>query len=508
MIRLPWGDRAAVPGAYTLVPRALAMGPEWLELAALARLAAEALPRSATERRDRRLRDRLSQLADRIIAAYAEATIADPTGAVAGPVVADRRGGFAATLERTGEWILKRTYPSFERFAPTAGPLPREAYRALMRCASERDLCDPDAEDAVKVIREGYLVPMMLLARSGRDYKMSPKLDRNELVRLCLPLAQRHVPPRVIYEQLSGPVYGLVADQIHLLLVFLVIQGEIDLVKEGRSYRELFETFPHPDAYDEVVPARALKLEQLGELDRIASGLRLPRPRQWSVMAQRRAAAELREEARRRLAPLETLRARLDSEEQGRELAHELGGVIAPLVRLREGAGELEALERFLVEIGSAGRFVERLLALEGLPARIERQLAELGRLRHLLAHPALAGDEDFSARTVALDPPPSLSDGELMDRWLERACSLYQGYRQGYGQRHERFWQEQHARPAWRRAAPVVSASRHVGARPSAPGPRKGRAAPLPPARGPGLPAPLRVRVRRTDGPGGGSAR
>ncbi len=54
-----------------------------------------------------------------------------------------------------------------------------------MRCASERDLCDPDAEDAVKVIREGYLVPMMLLVRSGRDYKMSPKLDRNELVRLC-----------------------------------------------------------------------------------------------------------------------------------------------------------------------------------------------------------------------------------------------------------------------------------------------------------------------------------
>ena len=49
-----------------------------------------------------------------------------------------------------------------------------------MRCASERDLCDPDAEDAVKVIREGYRVPMMLLARSGRDYKMSTETSSSD----------------------------------------------------------------------------------------------------------------------------------------------------------------------------------------------------------------------------------------------------------------------------------------------------------------------------------------
>ena len=36
-------------------------------------------------------------------------------------------------LESLGQWLFRRLLPSFERFAPAHGPLPKEAYRRLIR---------------------------------------------------------------------------------------------------------------------------------------------------------------------------------------------------------------------------------------------------------------------------------------------------------------------------------------------------------------------------------------
>ncbi len=75
---------------------------------------------------------------------------------------------------------------------------------------------------------------------------MSPKLDNHELVRLLAPILQHHPSPARVYEHLSAPVYGLTPDQIQLLLLVLLIQGEVDIVKGERSYRETYDTMISP----------------------------------------------------------------------------------------------------------------------------------------------------------------------------------------------------------------------------------------------------------------------
>src|SRR5436305_14174720 len=177
-----------------------------------------------------------------------------------------RPGSHVAWLNSYGEWLLRLTYPMFERFAPGSGPLPKEAYRQFMKFVSEHDLGAQDAPDFVKLIREAYLVPMGLMQRKGSEYVMSPKLDNNELVRLLSPILDHHPSPTRVYEHLSAPVYGLVPDQIQLLLLVLLVQGELDIVKGERSYRETYETMLSPLQYDRVLPGRALNVNQLRNL--------------------------------------------------------------------------------------------------------------------------------------------------------------------------------------------------------------------------------------------------
>ena len=105
-----------------------------------------------------------------------------------------------------------------------------------MKYASESDLGAEDAPEAVKLIREAYLVPMGLMQRRGPEYLMSLKLDGHELVRFLAPVLEHHPTPERVYQHLCAPVYGLVPDQIHVLLLILLIQGEIDIVK-GRLIR-------------------------------------------------------------------------------------------------------------------------------------------------------------------------------------------------------------------------------------------------------------------------------
>src|SRR5439155_8804363 len=116
------------------------------------------------------------------------------------------------------------------------------------------------APDFLKCIREAYLVPMGLMQRKRSEYVMSPMLDNNDLVRLLSPILEHHPSPARVYEHLSAPVYGLVPDQIQLLLLVLLIQGEIDIVKGDHSYRDTYETMISPLQYDRILPGRALSV--------------------------------------------------------------------------------------------------------------------------------------------------------------------------------------------------------------------------------------------------------
>ena len=243
-------------------------------------------------------------------------------------------------------WILRRRYPSFERFAPTHGPLPKETYRQLMHAALHGGLEAGGGEEFLGIVREGYLVPMGLMRRRGQEYETSTRLDANELVRLLQPLIEHQPAPRTVYEHLAQPVYGLVPDQIHLLLIFLLIQGELDIVKVRRSYRDQFETLPLPLQYDRIVPASALGVDELRELERLCDGLRLRIPTQWTVLAQRRMARRLRETATERRRDLSSFLARLREHQGAEALTDQVSRLLGQWQILERDADELRALQQ------------------------------------------------------------------------------------------------------------------------------------------------------------------
>ncbi|MFQ5654699.1 MAG: DUF6079 family protein, partial [Planctomycetota bacterium] len=464
-LRLPWGNAAAAPGVYTIAPAPIERGEEQIELAALARARERPWSGDVARRLAARFEERLAIFRTQLRNALLDATVRNPAGEPETPPHIDRSLPFHGWLDAWAEWVLRRSYPAFERFAPSHGPLAKEAYRSLMRFASHHDLGDYDADEYVKLIREAYLVPMGLMKRKGRGYVFPENPDRNELVRRVLPMLDMQPAPEVVYAHLAEPVYGLVPDQISLLLIYLLLLGEIDIVKGKRSYRELYESLPNPIHYDRIVPGRALPLEQLHALGRICEGLRLKAPKEWTVLAQRRAVRRLREELRRRVQPLERLLLKLEEADQGQSLAERLRKVIGQWSALTRSDDELEGWQQFLFEVGSASRFLSAMIELEGLPERIDRLLSELSRVRHLLAHPLLASCRDpaLALRIEALPEAPGLEEPDALEGWLDEARRVYGEHRDAYRELHDAWWRARAEHPIWSWQAPRLAGSRHL---------------------------------------------
>src|SRR5207244_3763344 len=56
---------------------------------------------------------------------------------------------------------------------------------------------------------------------------------------------------------------------------------------------EMYETLINPQQYDRIVPGRALNLNQLRDLQTLCEAFRIRTPKQWTVMAQKRAIEQL-----------------------------------------------------------------------------------------------------------------------------------------------------------------------------------------------------------------------
>jgi hypothetical protein len=362
--------------------------------------------------------------------------------------------------------MMRRMYPAFDRFAPAHGPLAKEAYRSLMRFAAGNDLGDYDADEYVKLIREAYLVPMRLVRRQGRGYEIAANLEGHELVRLVRPLVELQPSPALIYENLSTSVYGLVPDQIALVLIFLLILGELDIVKQRHSYRELYETLPDPLQYDKVVPCSALALEQLHELEVLCEGLHVRVPKEWTVLAQRRGVRQLREALQRHTVALRSLLVKLQQAGQAEKAAERVRQILGWEQALDKGSDPLSGFQQFLFEIGSARRFLATLAELSDLPGRLDRLLSELKRYQHLLGHPALANcaDPAVAIRIEALEQPPSLEQPDALEEWLKQSRALYDEYKNIYRKGHDQWWKHLAAKPIWGWKPPAVAGSRHLG--------------------------------------------
>jgi hypothetical protein len=463
-IGLPWGP-AAAGACHRILPRTLGAEPDILELAALHHLKDRPLPARVVSRIQERIASRSAWFSSLIRSAYAEATVVDARGAKAAAPLQPLQASHEGWLNTHGEWLLRQTYPLFERFAPGTGPLPKEAYRQFMKFVSEHDLGAQDAPDFVKLIREGYLVPMGLMQRKGLDYVVSPKLDNNELVRLLAPILKHHPSPARVYEHLSAPVYGLVPDQTHLLLLVLLLQGELDIVKADRSYREIYDTLTNPLQYDKVLPGHALSVNQLHDLQTLCEGFRIPVPKHWSVLAQKRAVEQLRKYGRQQRDALIAFVTRLKDAGELQDVTAPLETLISNWLALEKGNHELQGFQHFELAIGSAKRFVAEANEMASLPQRFERLLRETQRFRHLFSDPAIAqsADPDLAAGAEAMRVVPTLSQPEALEAWLERAAALYGQYIQWYRERHESWRSNVGRHSIWSYRIPSIARSRHL---------------------------------------------
>ena len=461
-LRLPWEEAAPAAGLYTLQPAPMSASVDLVELAALLRLQDQPGNAEMSKRIQQRLSARTDLFAPALRSAWQETRLITPDGTQEPAPRLEARSTIGSWLESIALLVLRRTYPAFERFAPAHGPLPKETWLRFMRFAASEDIGAAEADDHVRLVREGYLVPMGLLRRKGAAYSTPANLDRHELVSLLRPLLEHGPSPRALHEHLAQPIYGLVEDQINLVLLFLLLQGEIDIVKGRTSYRDTFETLPNPLHYDRVIPGHGLRADQLDVLDRLCEGLQLRRPSQWSVLTQRRCAVQLGELRRARVEPLERLARQLEESEEGRVLAARLRRHIGQWNALDKGEHALQGLEHFLFEIGSPTVFLQEASTCEQMIQRVPRLLAETRRYTHLLGHPTVVAFVQHSG-TPEPGGAPGLDDFHALERWIDQVEQLYSSYKQAYSERHASWWQAVAAHPIWEWQPPLLARSRHV---------------------------------------------
>ncbi|MGH8580009.1 MAG: hypothetical protein ACREVK_07795, partial [Gammaproteobacteria bacterium] len=448
---------------YTVQPATVHVSEELVECAALARLKDRPGSPELSERLEALIKARMPLVSQVMRSAWTEACLITPDGATEPVPRIDTKTTLADWLQNLALRVLRRSYPGFERYAPAHGPLPKEAWLRFMRFAAREDIGAEEADDYVKLIREAYLAPMGLLRRRGRAYVTAANLERHELVRLVTSLVEHNPTPKTVHESLAQPIYGLVPDQVNLLLVFLLLQGEIDILKERKSYRETFETLPNPLLYDRVIPAHALNAEQLMALETLCQGLSIRTPAHWSVLTQRRCAGQLADALRAQAERLQPLQKQLQGLEQGKRLAESLAVHIERCGALDKGAHVLQGLEQFLYEIGSVAGFLNQAREYEELPHRLQQLLGETQRYSHLFRHAAVVR---AAQRAGEFEPgaPPGLDEPKQIEHWLRQAERAYRWYKEDYRERHEQWWRWIREHPLWRWRPPELAASRHLG--------------------------------------------
>src|SRR5207247_5820962 len=120
-------------------------------------------------------------------------------------------------------------------------------------------------------------------------------------------------------------------------------------------------------------------------------GFRIPVPRQWSVLAQKRAVEQLRKYGRGQRDQMSGFVTKLKDYGEAGDVVSQVETLISKWLALEKGDHELQGFQHFELAIGSARRFVGEANDLASLPQRFERLLREKQRLRHLFSDRAIA---------------------------------------------------------------------------------------------------------------------
>ncbi len=464
-VRLPFGDAGVAREHHTVIPTPLAVTDAVREAVACGRLLSKPLDRAVSERAAGMLTDRATAVARQVSDAYCRGQRLAPSGRGKFAPPAGAFDGTDSWLADNLRWVLGRTYPAFESVAPTAGPLPLETHRAFIRFLTENDVDAPASDREVDLVREAYLVPMGLLKGTPRGYHLPRNLERHELIKLAAPLIDNGPAPKTLYDYLAGPVYGLVPDQIHLLLLFLYFQGEIDITKDKRSLEDLFETFPTPLKYDRIEKGGGLEPRVAAALDQLCAALGIKPAAGHTVLAERQAAARAAAQCRVRTEPLSLLAVNLAATDDTGALVTRIRRLLDWTRALTQADDPLEGFAQLVYEAESVPRYIEELEALKELPDHIHRLISERDRFQHLLAGVAenTLSDENAAVLLENLGPPPGLDAIEDLARWIAAASNAYAVYTRDYSKRHERMIVAVEKHPAWRWRPPALTRLRQA---------------------------------------------
>ncbi len=458
-VGLPWGP---LPSHLPcVIPKPIELSEEIFELAALAQLKERPLAETVRKRIEQMLFSRQTVYFQKVQLAYDQAVLSYADGYRESIRLPEQQKTFQDWLSRCGEKCLKRKYPQFDRYAPTYGPLPAVAFQELMSFIQEHELTEEQAPEYVTIIREGYLSPMGLLQRRGRGYQTT-QLTRHDLVNLVYQILPNRPNPKAVYEHLSQPVYGLVMDQIHCLLLFLHLEGEIEIIKGSRSYRECYIELPFPIQYDHLSTGRGLSQDQLNCLEKVCAGLQIEVPNRWGVLTQRRVANRLAKLGAEQTQRMSRLLLQI-GEENLESIRSEVERLIQYWGAIEKGKDGVESLQHFLYEIETPGNFIALYKRLESLPERFEALSRESSRLSHLLNHSAVKHCEAINCALSELGPVPSLADPDRVQSWIEQSRRLYQNYCQLYKEAHHRFWELVLQRPIWSSKCPKMAFSSNI---------------------------------------------
>jgi hypothetical protein len=262
----------------------------------------------------------------------------------------------------------------------------------------------------------------------------------------------------VFYTRFSEPVFGFVPDQVTALLAFLHAQGDIDVVCNGRSWRETFETMPSPLQYDAITAGRALSAADARAFHHLCNALDIAVAEPWTPFSQRRAARKLSA----KLAPIREANVHLIPQ-------LEAAGADTAVDDIRKFRGDCTALEHedaltgieiLLGRIGSPIQFAQAVAELRTLPDRLERHHRELRFYAHLIDTLAT---NPFAAELAACPNAPNLGQGAAVQIWIDGARAAHTAYKDRYRSAHDAWW------ASWDDSAlgwspPHIASSRHLG--------------------------------------------
>ncbi|MBF0104185.1 MAG: hypothetical protein HQM16_02550 [Deltaproteobacteria bacterium] len=468
-ILLPWGNRETLSDdIHYFVPDSLKLTPDILELAALTSITERPLSPDLINRARERLKQKSGVLFKQVRMCFISGDIISPFCPPQKLFLSKPPQDMTELVNTCAIAVFKKTYPQFESYAPSMGPLPPSVYREFLIYVTEHDLFTGDPPDKIAQIIEGYLVPLKLIKRMGRGYSVMPHLERHELVAKISQTAAQEPSVDRVCQMFFNPVYGLVPEQVNFLLLFLLIHGEIDIIKNGVSYRDACHELPNPSAYDVITPGKGLSPPQIRKLEEICFSLNIRTPQQWNVLAQRQIGTQLRVLARKQRDDLGRFLSRVQEEDNAEE-AQSLTMNIQRLMsywHALEDNDELDGLMQFLYQVDAAHTFLELHQDMILLQAQIEKLIRERARFAHLFSNAIFTNCTDPIIKDGAKDfvTRPTLAEPTELRTWLSEAEKFYLTYTQWYKEAHAKYQDTLKQSPAFGYTPPRVADLKAVG--------------------------------------------